>query len=69
MAAVPNPILDVKLTKSDVMTLRRSLALAHQHARRQVKRAQRNAATTVAGWAMEGADYKQLFDKLAEYVK
>ncbi len=67
--ATNNPTYDLKVTKADVLTLRRALALAHERTRKQMKRAQRNAASTVAGWAMEGADYKELFDKLGAFVK
>lgn len=50
----------LSFNKGELHALRRALGIAYKYAKNGARRAQRNASTTVTGWAMEGGDYEQL---------
>lgn len=64
-----NTTVTITVKKHKAHSLLRALVLANKHAHRQATRARRNAASTVAGWAMEGADYAELHALIKQFIK
>jgi hypothetical protein len=54
----------VALNKGELHALRRALGIAYKYAKNGARRAQRNASTTLVGWAMEAGDYEKLHGEI-----